>query len=56
MTQAFLQRSKSVLAFGPEVMIPRADTSKETVDTATAKIKSAVQSLRLEVDAYRRTQ
>jgi 1-acyl-sn-glycerol-3-phosphate acyltransferase len=54
MVPAFLQRSESVISFGPEVLFSRADTSKPIVDAATEKIKSAVQSLRFDVDAYRK--
>jgi 1-acyl-sn-glycerol-3-phosphate acyltransferase len=55
MVQAFLQRSSSVITFGPEVVFDRTDTSKETIDAATAKIQSAVKLLKLEVDACRKT-
>jgi 1-acyl-sn-glycerol-3-phosphate acyltransferase len=55
MVQAFLQRSSSVITFGPEVVFDRSDTSKETIDAATAKIKSAVNLLKLEVDDYRKS-
>jgi 1-acyl-sn-glycerol-3-phosphate acyltransferase len=54
MVQAFIQRSSSVITFGPEVIFDRSDTSKETIDAATAKIRQAVNLLRLEVDAYRK--
>jgi 1-acyl-sn-glycerol-3-phosphate acyltransferase len=54
MLQAFLQRSSSVIAFGPEVIFDRNDTSKETIQAATAKIKAAVNLLKNDVDAYRK--
>jgi 1-acyl-sn-glycerol-3-phosphate acyltransferase len=53
MVQAFVQRSRSVLKFGPEVIFDRSDTSKENIEAATAKIRAAVQLLRIDVDASR---
>jgi 1-acyl-sn-glycerol-3-phosphate acyltransferase len=54
MVPAFLQRSSSVISFGPEVVFDRKDTAKEAIDAATAKIKSDMQLLRIDVDAYRK--
>jgi 1-acyl-sn-glycerol-3-phosphate acyltransferase len=54
MVRAMLQRSSSVISFGPEVIFDRKDTSKESIDAATAKINSAVQLLRIDVDAHRK--
>jgi 1-acyl-sn-glycerol-3-phosphate acyltransferase len=54
MVQAFLQRSRSVITFGPAVIFDRSDTSKESIDAATAKIKEATNLLKIEVDAYRK--
>jgi 1-acyl-sn-glycerol-3-phosphate acyltransferase len=53
MVEAFLQRSRSIITFGPEVIFDRRDTSKESIDAATAKIKEAVKLLKNDVDAYR---
>ena len=40
--------------FGPEVVFDRKDTSKETIDAATEKIKAAVNLLKIEVDSCRK--
>jgi 1-acyl-sn-glycerol-3-phosphate acyltransferase len=56
MWQGFLQRSRSVIAFGPEVIFDRTDASKPRVDLATAAIKTAVQNLKSSVDACRNMQ
>ena len=53
MAQAFIVRSKSVVKFGPEVIFDRSDTSKENIEAATAKIRLAVELLRMDVDACR---
>jgi 1-acyl-sn-glycerol-3-phosphate acyltransferase len=54
MAQAFLERSDSFVKFGPQVKFDRSDSSKGTLDQATQKIKSAVDLLRIDVDARRK--
>jgi 1-acyl-sn-glycerol-3-phosphate acyltransferase len=56
MGPAFLQRSSSVIAFGPPLTFDRPgtarDTSKERIDAVTQSIKSAVFALQGRVDSY----
>ena len=52
MHEAFLQRSRSVISFGPALEFGSGDTSKESVDSATETIKSAVIRQRIAVDAF----
>jgi len=54
MGQAFFQRTRAIISFGPEVEFDRSETSKEKIDAATDAIKSAVFKLRLEVDNFRK--
>ncbi len=54
MGQAFLQRSSSQLCFGPALVFDHLDTSKQSVDQATAEIKAAIEILRNRVDESRR--
>ena len=54
MVPALLSRSRSAIAFGPEVIFNRKDTSKENIDAATASLKFAMENIKLEVDAYRK--
>jgi 1-acyl-sn-glycerol-3-phosphate acyltransferase len=46
MITAFKQAGRARLRFGDQVTIPRDDTSRQTLDTATARIHAAVEQLK----------
>jgi 1-acyl-sn-glycerol-3-phosphate acyltransferase len=54
MVQAFQERSRSVISFGPAVEFNRADTTRRTLEAATAAIQTAVRQLRPAVDEHRK--
>lgn len=50
MVTAFKQAGRTKMRFGDEVVIPRDDTSRETLETATATIRAAVEALKVATD------
>ena len=50
---AVLTRCRATIIFGPPVEFDRSSTSRESLDVATARIRAAVDALRLESDARR---
>ena len=54
MVPALLQRSSSVVNFGPPVDFDRSDTSVANLESATKKIREALCLLRLDVDEFRK--
>ena len=53
LTEAFVHRSSSAIAFGPAVEFDRSNTHRETLEAGTKAIKSAVNALRGRVDESR---
>lgn len=51
MLPAFRSASHNSLRFGPEIVIPRQDTSRETLEAATELIRSTVEGLKREMEA-----
>jgi 1-acyl-sn-glycerol-3-phosphate acyltransferase len=54
MVPALIERSTSVLTFGPEVVFDRSNTNDATLQAATKKIREALSLLRLNVDDFRK--
>jgi 1-acyl-sn-glycerol-3-phosphate acyltransferase len=54
MARSFLQRASAVIDFGPEVEFDRSNTHRDTLETATIAIRSAINQLRIHVDDFRR--
>jgi hypothetical protein len=46
MIGGFIWPNRATLAFGPPVEFDRSDTSQETLDAATEKIRQAIEALR----------